>query len=194
MPVVCGKLTSDFVFDCENRSTGGVGQVIKLYNRSDIDYAVSVPSITESSHKITDIAVKSLAPVIEIQSLPNKRLISATFTPSDSDYGVFWNHQIRFPALGLSEEVLISLRELAAGAEMVAIVEDNFKGAAGADTFKIYGWDNGLKMIEGPYDSNANNGNIPIVLGSMEPNLERYPPLIWLDTDAATTKAAFDAL
>lgn len=194
MPAVCGKLTTDFLFDCENRSTGGVGQVVKLYNRSDINYATSVLTIDETNHKITSIAVKNAAPVIEIQSLPGKRLISATFTPSDTDYGTFWNHQLRFPVLGVSEDALISLRALGNGAELVAIVEDNYKGANGLDTFKVYGWTNGLKMIEGPYDSNANNGNIPIVLGSKEPDLEPNPPLIWLTTDAATTKAAFDAL
>lgn len=194
MPVVCGKLTTDFLFDCENRSTGGVGQIIKLYNKSDINYATSVVTIDGTNHKITSIAAKPEATVIEIQSLPNKRLVSATFSATDTDYGTFWNHQVRFPALGLSEDVLISLRELAAGAELVAIVEDNFKGAAGADTFKVYGWNNGLKLIEGPYDSNANNGNVPIVLGSKEPDLETNPPLVWFTTDAATTKAAFDAL
>lgn len=194
MPITCGKLTKDFTFDCTNRSTGGVGQVMKLYNKADINYATSTVQIDDTNHKITNIEVVASAPVVEIQSLPNKRLISATFTPSDTDYGVFWNHQIRFPALGLSEDALISLRELAAGAELVAIVEDNYKGANGEDTFKVYGWNNGLKLIESPYDSNANNGNLPIVLGSKEPDLEPNPPLVWLETDAATTKSAFDAL
>lgn len=194
MAVVCGKLTKDFKLDCANRSTGGIGQIMKLYNKSDIDYAASTVSIDDTNHKVTNIAVKAGATVIEVQSLPNKRLASATFTPTDTDYGVFFNHQIKFPILGLSEDALISLRELAAGAELVAVVEDNYKGTDGLDTFKVYGWNNGLKLIEAPWDSNANNGNIPVVIGSKEPDLEPNPPLVWLETDAATTKAAFDAL
>ena len=194
MPVVCGKLTLGFLFDCNNRSTGGVGQVMKLYNKADIDRVASAVMIDGTNHKITNLAAIANAPVIKVQSLPNKRLISATFTPTDTDYGTFWTHQVRFPALGLTEDALISLRELAAGAELVAIVEDNFGGTSGEDRFKVYGWNNGLKLIESPYDSNANNGNIPIVIGSKEPDLEPNPPLVWFETDAATTKAAFDAL
>lgn len=193
--IVCGKLTQNFVFDCENISTGGIGQYLKLVNKSDIDYVTSTTLIDDTNHKVTNIGLKAGATVVTVQSLPNKRLASVTSTPTDTEYGMFFNHQVKFPALGLSEEHLIALRDLTkGGVEVVAIVKDNYKGSANQDAFKVYGWSNGLKLIEAPYDSNANNGNIPIILGTKEPDLEPLPPLVYFKTDAATTQSSFDAL
>ena len=94
----------------------------------------------------------------------------------------------------LCPAALSFLDDLSDGAEIIAIVENNDKGTNNECAFMVYGFKNGLKAATAVYNSNENNGYVPIELRSEEPNLEPTTPYQLLITDYATTRAAFDNL
>lgn len=195
---VCATLVNDFLYDCNNKSTGGIEQVVKLVNRCDIDISdwdIAVSSETACSHQIaytgedpTDLnAVKA-------QGIPGKRLLNAGFNSVDQDYGTYFTHFVNIFGQGLSEATLCNIRDLANGADVVAFVEQKDKGSDGESAFLVYGFDAGLKLGDITYDSNENNGNTPLPLTTKDDDLEKNPPYVLKMTDYETTKAFFDSL
>ena len=44
------------------------------------------------------------------------------------------------------------------------------------------------------FNSNENKGTVLLTMASQEPDLEPFPPMLYLDTDYATSLAAFENL
>ena len=193
---ICGKIFSEQSFDCDLKPTGGLDQTIILINKDDIDLTSSVVdrtlTDTAGTHKVTTLQLQSGKTGFEFTSIRSKRLFSAGASINiNDDSPNDWTHTINTRVFNLCEESLVFLKALGEGAELVAIVQSNDKGLANACAFQVYGWDKGLKLTEATFDSNENKGTIPLVLSSQEPDLEPYPPMLYLDTDYATTLAAF---
>lgn len=196
---VCAQLLNNMLYDCNNKSVGGIEQTVKLINRCDIELSdwlvnrnnTDVACNHQLSYTGTD--PETLNALI-VQGIPGKRLLNATFSSSNTDYGVYYTHGLNLFAQGLSKEVLCNIKALGDGADVVAIVKQNFKGNQGLDSFLVYGWDTGLKLGDMTHDTNENNGNSIIPLSSLDPDLEPYPPMILLMTDYETTEAFFNSL
>lgn len=195
---VCATVVNDLLYDCNNKSVGGLVQTVKLINRCDID--VSEWTLTDGvppacAHTIeftgTDPATLN---AVTVQGIPGKRLLNATFASSNTDFGTYFTHTLSLFAQGLTQQALCNIKALGNGAELIAIVEQNFKGVDNLDAFMVYGWDTGLKLADMTHDFNENNGNSVIPLSSLDPDLEPNPPRTLLMTDYATTKAFFDSL
>lgn len=194
---ICAKIADDLIYDCDNKSVGGVEQVIKLINRCDInpeDWTKTSPS-GSCDHSISyDGADPSELEAVQAQGIPGKRLLNASFTPSDEDFGMYFTHSIDIFAQGLNKTTLCNIKNFANGAEVVAIVEQKNKGENGESAFLVYGFDSGLRMGDFTYDANENNGSFTIPLESKEGDLEPNPPYILSITDYETTKTFFESL
>lgn len=196
---ICAAVLNDLVYSCDNKSVGGLVQTVKLINRCDLE-----PGDWTLTRSMTSLACSHLIAYsgtdpatlngVSVQGIPGKRLLSASFTSSNTDYGWYWTHIVNLFSQGLTREAICNLKALGEGAELIAIVEQNFKGTNSQDAFMVYGWDAGLKLGDFTYNSNENNGNSVIPLTSIDPDLEPYPPMVLFMTDYATTKTFFDTL
>lgn len=195
---ICSVVKGDIIYNCEDKAVGGIVQTLKLINRCDIDlseWTVTRGGTTNCANLITSTATDPATMAsITVQGIPGKRLLNAGFSSSNTDYGWYYTHFVNLFAQGLTQEVLCKIDAFGNGAEVIAIVEQNFKGATDKDAFMIYGWDAGLKLGDMTFDTNENNGNTIIPLTSLDPDLEPHVPLTFLITDYATTKAFFDTL
>lgn len=195
---ICGVLVNNFLYDCDDKSVGGVEQVIKLVNRCHIkvnEWDINSTSGGQCTHSIAYSGEdpSDLEAVIA-QGIPSKRLLSAGFNSVDEDYGTYFVHTVNIFGQGLKEATLCNIKELANGGDVVAFVEQKNKGKDGESAFLVYGFDAGLKMGDVTYDSNENNGNTLIPLISKDDDLEPNPPYVLLMEDYETTKAFFDSL
>ncbi|WP_257657703.1 hypothetical protein [Parapedobacter lycopersici] len=197
---ICAKVVNDSLHSCDSKGISGIEQRVKLINRCDItlsDWTVN-RSLTPSacSHVITAYSGEDPADLnaVTIEGIPGKRLLNAAFPWSNGDFGINYTHTVNLFTGALTQLSICNLKALSEGAEVIAIIEQKFKGAAGVDAFLVYGWDQGLKLADGTFDHNENNGNLVIPLSSIDPDLEPYPPLVLLMTDYDTTKAFFDSL
>lgn len=195
---VCSVVLNNLLYDCENKAVGGIVQTVKLINRCDInvaDWTIDKGTPEACAHQIeftgTDPATLN---AVTVQGMQGKRLLNASFSSQNTDYGWYFTHIINLFNQGLTQQALCNIKAFGNGAEVIAIVEQNFKGANNEDAFQVYGWDAGLKLGDMTYDSNENNGNTIIPLTSQDPDLEPFPPLTLLMTDYATTKTFFDSL
>lgn len=198
---VCAKVINDSLYSCDLKPISGVEQRIKLINRCDITPADWTLTRTLTplacSHSIAYTAEEGDPAdlnAVTIEGIPGKRLLNAAFPWSNGDYGIYYTHTVNLFTGALTQGALCNLKALSEGAEVIAIVEQKFKGTDGDDAFLVYGWDQGLKLADGTFDHNENNGGLIIPLSSLDPDLEPYPPMVLLMTDYATTKAFFDSL
>lgn len=197
---VCAKVINDSLYNCDLKGISGIEQRVKLINRCDItlsDWTIARSlTPTECSHMITAYTGEDPADLnaVTIEGIPGKRLLNASFPWTNGDYGIDYTHTVNLFAGALTQLALCNLKALGRGAEVIAIVEQRFKGADGDDSFLVYGWDQGLKLADGTFDHNENNGNLIIPLSSMDPDLEPDPPMVLLMTDYDTTKVWFDSL
>jgi hypothetical protein len=187
-------------YDCNNKSTGGIYQTIKLVNICDIvanlgDFTVENASGAECKHSITAFAGDPAdLNAVTANALPNKQLMNAGFTSNDTDYGTYFTHTIQLFSQGMTEQAVCNIKALGNGAEVVAFVHQKNMGTDNKEAFWVYGFNNGLKLGEIAFSTSENSGNILIPLTSKEPDLETQPPLRLLLGDYATTKTFFDAL
>lgn len=196
----CAKIINDSLYDCNNKSTGGLEQVIKLVNRDDIlanlqDFNINRQSSPTCDHTITSYGGNPTElNAVTFEGIPSKQLLSASYALSNGDYADLFTHTVNLFSQGMTLSTVCNIKALASGAEVVAFVHQRDKGTDNEDAFYVYGWDNGLKIGEFTWNSNENNGNTIIPLASREPNLEKDPPLRLLITNYGTTKAFFDSL
>ena len=195
---VCAIVTNDLLYDCNYKGVGGLVQTIKLINRCDIevnDWTLNNGVAPACAHTIEYTGADPIdLESVTVQGIPGKRLLNGTFTSSDTDFGTYFTHTISLFGQGLTQQGLCNIKSFANGAEVVAIVEQNFKGENNEDAFLVYGWGTGLKLGDMTHDFNENNGNSVIPLTSRDPDLEPEPPRTLFMTDYATTKAFFDSL
>lgn len=197
---ICAKLLNDSLFYCDRKPIGGIEQVVKSVNRSDIDYSQwtvsNILSPSECSHEITAWSGTDPATLnaVTIQGIPGKQLLNYQVSWADTDYGIYFTHLINLFSQGITLETLCNLKALGEGAEVVTFVEQKNKGVDNKSAFLVFGWYAGLKLADGSISSSENNGNAIYALTSKEPDLEPYMPLVLNITDYPTTKAFFDSL
>lgn len=195
---ICSVVLNNLLYDCDNKAVGGIVQTVKLINRCDInldDWDIDRGTAEACAHQIEFTgADPSDLNAITVQGIPGKRLLNTSFSSTNTEFGWYFTHILNLFNQGLTQQALCNIKAFGNGAEVVAIVEQNFKGNDGVDAFQVYGFDAGLKLVDMTYDSNENNGNTIIPLSSLDPDLEPYPPLTLLMTDYETTKTFFDSL
>jgi hypothetical protein len=184
---ICGKVLADQLMDCNSTIVKGIEQAVLLINRCDIEsYTLD---ITDTTHKATAITLKSGSTGYLIQGVSGKSLFYGSHAiNSNDDAPDDFTHTVGLRMYNLTESNLIYIRSLGKGADVVAITLDK---AQGDDKYKVYGIENGLKVGEYAQNTNENRGAAIYTLTSKDPDFESYPPVVWLESDEATTDTKY---
>lgn len=184
------KITDDILADCADAPKRGLdGEKAVIINFADIDRTASV----QAGAIISTLALQSGLSGFGIEWL-KEGLASANSSLSvqaDNVDGFLQSFLARLSTT--SAENAERANELKQG-RFIVVVETRYKGASSAEAFKVYGWDNGLKLTELTNNTLENSGSTLFTVSTEEGDVEQYPYNIFLDTDYATSKAAFDAL
>jgi hypothetical protein len=197
MAGTCGAIIDDLVYDCNNKSTGGLQQELKLVNLSDIKAALSQFTIEDDSvnHTISAFAgTPANLNGVKVEGIPNKQLLKAGFVTTETDFGTFVTHNVDLWSQSITEKSMLFLKSLVNGAEVVAFVKNKTGPNSQDETYWVYGFNNGLKLSDTTFNSAENSGSFIIPIISKEPDLEPTLPYRLLITDLDTTKTFFDSL
>ncbi len=188
---VCGKIAADQLRDCNSIIIKGIEQSILLINRCDIlSYTVDKTSTT---HKATSIVLNTAALGYLIQGVSGKTLFTAGHSKNENDDAPDdVTHFVNLRGWNLTESNLAYVRELIKGADLVAITLDK-ADPLDVNKYKVYGLENGLKLGDYAQNTGENRGAFIYTLTSKDPDFETDPPLVWLETDVATTDAKYAA-
>lgn len=183
------KLTADILFNCADKPKKGLdGGRAVIINFADIDRAGS----TSNGATITALTLVAGASGLSAEWFKDLASANAAFTPSSEDIdGFLQNFLCRIATMSAGNAERAA--ELSQGRFVVA-VETKYKGVDNAEAFKVFGWENGLKLSELTLDTLANSGSMLYTVSSEEGALETYPFNVLLETDYATTKASFESL
>lgn len=182
------NLTANITYDSctpANKAKGGLETTAVIINRSEIDFA----SATQTGATLTNISLDAGKTGFSIDWIKQLGVSASEIAITDSLDG--FSHSFACRIFGTSAADAERMKELLEG-EFVVIVETKFKGTNQESAFKVFGFENGLKVSEGSYTSNENDGSQLFTLASVEGYLESYPYLIWKETSYATTKTKFD--
>lgn len=187
--LICGDISAGNSPDCNYPLVGGVNERLVLMNYNDVA-SYTDNGTTKVCEAITMVALKvGYEWVGQNQSNePKYSLVAKT-------YNNLYKHEVKFLAFNVSPASKLQLEKMAKG-RVVAIVENNYKNAAGDTAFEIFGREAGLyvtAMERNPNDPD-NQGAIVVTLSSSEKSLESRMPITLYDTDYTTTKALVDAL
>lgn len=185
-----GILTEDILFDCDNPTTPGIEVNIMLINQSDIDDTLTTVDPTDKL-VITNLALKAAKSAIILQGIKQINSASTELVKKDVSTDK-WRHVFTGVALSLNKATKTALQEMSEGAKLVAVVETKSKGAANADAFHVLGRKMGLELNTATWSTAENDGTFQFELSSTEGYEEPTVPHTLLETDYATTKAAFD--
>tara|TARA_R110000868_G_scaffold21064_4_gene88023 strand:- start:2236 stop:2817 length:582 start_codon:yes stop_codon:yes gene_type:complete len=140
---VCDLLTAGIAYDCANPPSGGANDRLILVNFADIDgnvtYNVSNALVVEA------ITLPALTYGYVFEGLNNSNEPRAALVKGRYVNG--YDHEVRFKCFSNSIAAKAQLTKLD-GALVVAIVQNNHKGAAGEAAFEIYGLQTGLRLQE----------------------------------------------
>lgn len=185
----CSKITSGFIVaDCDGPAIAGTAGRVILLSFSDVDRSKSV----EANNVISSIILKSGAKGYEVDSLPN-----AVVGDSPANVGTYtttFQHTLTVRIFKKSEAAKKFVNQLPT-ARVIAIVENNERGAKGEVKYEVYGWDSGLTLTELTATTEMTDGvAYQIGLGSGSVAQEKTLPKSFFATDESTTDEAVEAL
>ena len=183
------KITSDILYDCADMPKKGIdGNKAVLINVNDIDWTAT----TSTGAIVSALALSGEATGFQVTWYKDLASATGAFAPNAEDIDGF-THSFLSRIANTSAENAERANELKNG-RFIMVYETTYKGVANAEAFKIAGFENGLTLSELAMSTAENSGSMTYTLTSREGPVEQYPYHIFLDTDYATSKAAFDAL
>lgn len=186
-----GLLTNDILFDCDNAPKGGIEVDVLLINREDIDLS-AVTFDGANKLLMTNLQLLSSKTGYLIQGVKQVQGASAELVKKETSTDAF-KHIFSGVILNFSAANKLQLQSMAEGGSLVAVIELKWKGASNADAFQVLGYEAGLELNTMTWNTNENDGTVQIELSSVDGFEEPKMVLTLLETDYATTKAAFDA-
>jgi hypothetical protein len=190
MPDCTGKITADFVLDCDFLPIGGLTTNAVLINFDDIDRTATTISGTNRL-LMTNLQLKAGKTGYLFTGVKQTNAKNYALVLKDNNVDKF-THGFNGTVFNPSVENKLQVANLALGGKYVLVVEQLWKGEANADAFEVLGYFAGLKLNEATNSSNENDNVITLVLGSEEGYEEPSLPHNLLETAYATTKTAYD--
>jgi len=191
MPI-CGEITANLTINCDSPLQAGSEDRLILINRSDWDDAAVTYNV--SNNGIIENVVLASG-VVGFSYDGKNNSIAPKYELVKQTYADVYNHEVNFKVFDASP-VAKEQMELLAKGQMVAIVQNKYKGTDGNAAFEVYGVDSGLICTQNIREiTNVENGGaFDLILKSDEASLEPKLPRTFFITDFATTKAIIDGL
>ena len=188
----CGQISASVVLDCDNVMVAGANDRLVLINKDDWDLATITPD-GANAELITGIDLASGTDAYYFEGKnystePKQTLVKQR-------YSEVFDHEIIFKVFKSNAATKVQIEALVKG-KFVAIIENNFRGAAGDSAFEIYGYDVGLQTMElerAIMDADT-QGAYNITLRTPDDIKEGHLPKTLFLTSYAITKAIVDAL
>ena len=140
---VCDALTAGIAYDCANPPSGGANDRLILVNFADINGFVTLDATNPLVIEGIALAGTSVGYVFEGLNNPNEPRAALV----KGRYVNGYDHEVRFKCFSNSILTKTQLSKLD-GALVVAIVQNNHKGADGEAAFEVYGLETGLRLQE----------------------------------------------
>lgn len=186
-----GKLTANFLLDCNYLPVAGLTANAVIINFEDIDRgATTISTVAGTQLRMTNLQLKPGTTGYIFTGVKQSNGKSYEFVAVDNLPGRFTHSfagRIFNPSVANKEQ----LRNLALGAKYVVVVEQLWKGEDNEDAFEVLGYDAGLILTEATNNSAEESNTINIVLSSEEGIEEPKPPYNLLEVDYPTTSTAF---
>jgi hypothetical protein len=186
-----GLITADILYDCENPPVGGLETDVVLINISEIDRAATTYDVTNKDI-VTNLQLLAgktgyLFQGIKQINTASSELVKKEFS-SDKE-----KHSFIGVLLNVSAANKDQINQFKEGGKYVAVINRKWKGASNAEAFLILGLEVGLEIETQTWNSNENDGTLTFTLASADGFEEPRLPNTLLETDYATTLAAFEA-
>lgn len=187
----CAAITGGVTNSCSDLLVGGADDRLILFNYDEVETLDPNGTNPEIIEDIV-LAATKVGYVFEGKQQSNE----AKQTLVKKKYSNSWDHEIVFKIFGATPAAKIQVEKFAAGAKLMALVQNNYKGTAGNGSFELYGVDTGLYLeaAERNVADTDTLGAFSITLKSSELFKEGHLPKTVFITDFATTKAMIDAL
>lgn len=188
---VCDALTAGIAYDCANPPTGGANDRLILVNFADIDGNVTLngtnPLVVENI-TLPSPAVGYVFEGLNSSNEPRAALVKGRYVNG-------YDHEVRFKCFSNSIAAKTQLTKLD-GALVVAIVQNNHKGASGEAAFEIYGLETGLRLqeLERILADAEMQGAYNLLLKNDDISKPSTLPHTLFDTDFATTLAIVNGI
>ena len=181
-------LTADILKNCDENPVAGLEVNIIFFNKADVDYA-SLTYDGSNDLILTNFQLLSTKTGYLIEGV--KQSNSASTELVIKDFANSYKHLIAGAILNPSAANRKSLEAMMSGSDYVAIVERKWKGASDADAFICLGLDVGLTASSKTWNSKENDGVELFEMASADGFEEPKPFRTVLETNYATTLAAF---
>lgn len=185
-----GKITANFVLDCDYLPIGGLTTNALLINFEDIDRTATTIDGTNRL-LMTNLQLKAGKTAYLFTGVKQTNSKAYALVPKDTNVDKF-SHTFKGSVFNPSVENKLQVANLALGSKYVAVIEQLWKGEDNEDAFEVLGYQSGLILTECTNGSTENDNTILITLASQEGYEEPSLPHNLLETDYATTKTAFD--
>ncbi len=184
-------MDGDIIADCLDLSFAGLEAIVRVINRNDIDYAATTFNAKKSV--CTNLVLKAGKVAYSIVGFKKSNDVESKLVKKDAVNDAF-EHALKGVAFNRKKETLEQINNFCSGNRIVVVVEYKHKGSTNAEAFMIYGIAAGMELVEASHSANGNNGTISLRFASVKDEEEPRMPCLFLKTDYATTKTAFDAL
>lgn len=183
-------LDADISRNCDEAPKGGIEVNAVIIAVKDIDRTNSVKNTTN----------KILLDKLQLNAGSSGHFIEGIKQAQGVNYELVakpnlpdgFKHTFEGVVLSPSAANKLALQKILSGVGYAVVIERKWKGTALADAFEVYGFGAGLFPTSAVGNSKENDGVSNFSLASMDGYEEGTLPLTLLESDYATTKAAFD--
>lgn len=190
MSACAEEITADILLDCDNQPIGGLEVTAVIINKDQIDRSATTFDVANPI-LMTNLQLLSGNTGYKIQGIKQSNAKSYSLVVNENAPDK-WLHQfngIIFNPTAANKE---QLNKLSQDGRYIVVIEQLWKGANDESAFEVLGYNVGLKLTESVNNSIENQNGVTLVLASESSYEETDVPYTLLETDYATTKAAFD--
>lgn len=190
-PCTTAGLTANIATACDAPRIKGYEQIGLIILKSDID--LTATTVSGSNGRIIDnLALKAGKKAAVVYNTKKNPLpFNGTQTVYNRDVDQY-DKTVQFYYEGVGGAASLGVVEPLKDGDYVLILERKNKPSTGVGSFQVFGWQKGLSAGNegGAQVQDEETGYWLITMTTQEP----FAEIEWLDTNYATTKAAFDAL
>lgn len=191
----CTGITASILINCDQPLVVGTKDILYLINRDDIDNIMFDSTLDSGINELAlSLNLISSRYIYKIEGRNNSNEPSAVLRKGR--YFDTYEHKISFKVFGNGPEIKSQLESMIQAGNLVAIIENNYRGTGDVSAFEIYGYNAGLEVIECSRVINDNDtqGAYSIILKTPEQQGEPHLPYSLLAGDYTATKEMLNNL
>lgn len=191
----CTGITASILINCDEPLVVGTKDVLYLVNRDEIDsLTFESISLTGSNKLAISLNMFTGNYIYKIEGRNNSNEPSSTLRKGR--YFDTYEHKVAFKVFDNSPETKSQLESMVQKGNLVAIIENNYRGGGDTSAFEIYGFNAGLEITECSRVINDNDtqGAYSLVLKTPDQQGEPHLPYSMLAGDYTATKVMLNGL